>query len=347
MSVGLDLGSSQIRCLRRRGGKLVGRSSRALFATLPDAPPYRDLLDAGRVPYAVCDGALTLVGDNAADYSSLFHVRPQSLLPQGHLPTNDPVARQSTAALVELLLGEPDPPGEICCLTLPGGEVSRSLATSNELEFFTRLIRLRGFIPQVLSAGMAAVLAHLVSHSFTGIGLSLGAATSELVLAHRGLELAVCSSPRGGDWLDELIAEHFGDVICDTSGAKYLDLEQAAVRREAFVGTLAAPHDEAARFVAEIHQDLACALVRLAAVEFAQQPRTLEVPQPLPVIVVGGVARIRGFGELLQHASEAARFPLTICEIQLATDNDFTVAHGCLIKAQLESDVRAAQPRAA
>ena len=347
MSIGLDVGSSQIRSLRHRGDRLVGRSGRALFAVLPDAPEYRSLLEAGHIPFAMCDGALTLIGDNAAAYSSLFHVRPQGLLPQGHLPTNDPVARQCLAALVDALLGEPDQPGEMCCVTLPGGEMFQSLATSNELEFLTRLIRLRGFTPQVLSAGMAAALAHLVSSSFTGLGLSFGAATSELVLAHRGLEVSVSVSPRGGDWMDELIAEHFALTTCDTDGVSILDLPQAAALRQQFDGTLAAPHDQDSQFLTDLHQDLAYGLIRSAAVEFGKQPRSLDVPQPLSVIVVGGVARIHGFHELLQNAFEAARFPLAIRDIQLATDDDFAIARGCLINAQLESDVRSAKTRAA
>ncbi len=347
MSVGLDVGSFGIRCLRRQGEQLIGRASRAVFAVVPDAPEYRALLDAGHVPFATCEGALTLVGDFACAYSPLFHVRPQGLLPQGHLPTNDPVSRQSTAALVEALLGEPDQPGEICCLTLPGGEVSRSLATSNELEFFTRLIRLRGFIPQVLSAGMATVLAHLVGRSFTGIGLSFGAATSEIVIAHHGLELAVCSSPRGGDWLDELIAEQFGYTLCNSTGVSYLDLERAAAHRHEFVGSLEKPTDESGRFLADIHLDLAYALIRSAVVEFSKQPRTLDVPQPLSVMVIGGVARIRGFGELLQRAFDVARFPLAIRDIGLVTDDDFSAARGCLINAQLETDIRSRSAHAA
>lgn len=76
-----------------------------------------------------------IVGDNAAESSNHFHVRPQSLMPQGWLPMNDPVARQSLAALVDALLGKPDQPGEMCCVTLPGGESFQSLATSSELEF--------------------------------------------------------------------------------------------------------------------------------------------------------------------------------------------------------------------
>ena len=172
-------------------------------------------------------------------------------------------------------------------------------------------------------------------------GLSFGAATSELVLAHRGIERAVCSSPHGGDWMDELIAEHFSYLICDTNGATYLDVDHAAAERHGFAGSLAAPHDEASEFLTTIHQDLAYALIRSAAVELAKEPHTLDVPQPLPVIVVGGVARIRGFRELLHHTFEAAEFPLAIRDIQFATENRFAVARGCLINAQLESEVRA------
>ncbi len=339
MSVGLDIGASQIRCVRRRGERLTGRSAKTLFTALPDAPEYRALLEAGRIPFAVCDGALTLVGDNAAEYSLLFHVRPQSLLPQGRLPTNDPVARQSLAALVDALLGEPDQPGEMCCVTLPGGESFRSLATSSELEFFSRLIRLRGFTPQVLSAGMAAVLAELSRHCFTGLSLSFGAGTSECVVAHRGIEQLMCSVPQGGDWLDEQIAQEFNDTLLDEAGEPYLDVTKAAARRHAFEGTLSSPANNSDRFLASLHRDLLYALVRSVTFALAQQPRILEIPQPLPVVVVGGVSRIAGFEHLLRQAFELARLPLSTREIWFATKHDFTVARGCLINAQLESDI--------
>ena len=68
MSVGLDVGSFGVRCLRRCDEQLIGRASRAVFAVVPDAPEYRALLDAGCVPFATCEGALTLVGDFACAY---------------------------------------------------------------------------------------------------------------------------------------------------------------------------------------------------------------------------------------------------------------------------------------
>jgi len=340
MSVGLDIGTSQFRCLRCRDAQLVGRSAKAQFTAVPDASEYRALLAAGQIPFAVCDGALTILGDNAAEYSNLFHVRPQSLLPQGRLPTNDPVARQSLAALVDALLGEPDQSGEMCGVTLPGGESFQSLATSSELEFFSRLIRLRGFFPQVLSAGMAAVLAELSRYGFTGLGLSFGAATSELVVAHRGIELLMCSIPKGGDWLDEQLAQKFGDMIRDEAGEPIRDLAKAEERRRLAERLLSPANDDTDRYLASLHRDLIYSLIRSATFALASHPQAIEIPQPLPVVVVGGVSRIAGFEELLRESFELARFPLVIREVRFSTRHDFTVARGCLIHAQLESEIR-------
>ncbi|MBC7819631.1 MAG: cell division FtsA domain-containing protein [Planctomycetaceae bacterium] len=347
MSVGLDIGSTHLRCVRLRDERLMGRAALASFTPLPDAPEYRALLEAGRIPFAVCDGALTIVGDNATEYSMLFHVRPQSLMPHGRLPTNDPVARQSLAALVDALLGEPDQPGEICSVTLPGGESFRSLATSSELEFFSRLIRLRGFSPQVLSAGLSVVLAELSRHSFTGLGLSFGASTSELVVAHRGMELVMCSVPQGGNWLDEQIAKEFGDTLLDEAGEPILDLAKAANRRHSFEGQLNVPTSNEERFLASLHRDLLYALIRSGTFTLAGLPHALEIPQPLPLVAVGGVTRIAGFEGLLRQALDMARFPLAIHEIRFANSHDFTIARGCLINAQLETDARTAQAHAA
>ena len=343
MSVGLDIGSSQIRCVRRRDERLMGRAVQALFTPLPDAPEYRALLEAGRIPFAVCDGALTIVGDKSAEYSLLFHVRPQRLMPHGRLPTNDPVARQSLAALVDALLGEPDQPGEMCGVTFPGGESFQSLATSSELEFFSRLIRLRGFFPQVLSAGMAAVLAELSRHCFTGLGLSFGAATSELVVAHRGIELLMCSIPKGGDWLDEQLAQEFGDMLRDDAGEPILDLAKSETRRRSAERLLSPANDDTDCFLAGLHRDLIYSLIRSATFALASHPRATEIPQPLPAIIVGGVSRIAGFEDLLWKSFELARFPLAIREIRFSTRHDFTVARGGLINAQLESEIRQQQ----
>ena len=235
----------------------------------------------------------------------------------------------------------------MCGVTLPGGESFRSLATSSELEFFSRLIRLRGFSPQVLSAGLSVVLAELSRHSFSGLGLSFGAATSELVVAHRGVELAMCSVPQGGDWLDEQIAKEFGDTLLDDAGEPILDLPKAANRRHTFEGLLNAPTSNAERFMASLHRDLLYALIRSATFTLASLPRVLEIPQPLPLVVGGGVARIGGFEGLLRQAIELARFPLAISEIRFANSHDFTIARGGLINAQLESDIRSAEIHAA
>ncbi len=340
MSVGLDIGASRIRCVRRRGEQLIGRNARAQFTALPDAPNYRSLLEAGRIPFAVCDNALTILGDNAAAYASLFHVRPQTLMPQGRLPMNDPVARQSLAALVEALLGEPDQPGEICGVSLPGGEVFQSSVINHELEYLSRLIRLRGFTPMVLSAGMAVILSAGVRDSFTAIGLSFGAATSELVLVHRGVQRAIFSIPRGGNWMDERIAEHFDLTQCTESGEHFFDLPQAASFRQSFVGNLLQPGTDEERFLADLHFYLTDSLIRGAANELGCNLPVLKIPQPLPVIAIGGVARIRGFEELLRHCFLAARFPLTIREFRLATSDDYAVARGCLINAELGAETQ-------
>ena len=157
----------------------------------------------------------------------------------------------------------------------------------------------------------------------------------------------MCSVPQGGDWLDEQIAKEFGDTLLDDAGEPILDLPKGESRRRAFDGLLNVPTSNTERFLASLHRDLLYALIRSATFTLASLPRALEIPQPLPLVVVGGVARIAGFEGLLRQAFDLARFPLSIGEIQFANKHDFTVARGCLISAQLESDVRSAQIHAA
>lgn len=190
---------------------------------------------------------------------------------------------------------------------------------------------------------MAAVLAELSRHCFTGLGLSFGAATSELVVAHRGIELLMCSIPKGGDWLDEQLAQEFGDMLRDDAGEPILDLAKSETRRRSAERLLSPANDDTDCFLAGLHRDLIYSLIRSATFALASHPRATEIPQPLPAIIVGGVSRIAGFEDLLWKSFELARFPLAIREIRFSTRHDFTVARGGLINAQLESEIRQQQ----
>lgn len=311
MSVGLEIGTHQLRSLRQDGDRLLAQRCRSVYSVLPDAEHCRRRLDELGIPYAVCDQHLLVWGDAAENLAELMPIRTVPLLPEGTLPHHDPPARQLLAALIGALLGEPVRPNEVCCLTHPG-HTGRSRAEFRDtVHFLTRLIRLQGYTPLVISPGLALVLAELVSNCFTGIGMTFGVSTCEVSLAHHGVEIAQCTAPYrfaanwcgGGEW-----------------GMRYSEPRT--------------PNSELRDVLYYVAQELSAV------------PAVRTVPQPLSLVIAGDTARTAGFDDLLQQAFCTAPFPVQIGDVRL-TVAEYTVARGCLINAELEARTQSARRSAA
>jgi hypothetical protein len=199
------------------------------------------------------------------------------------------------------------------------------------------VVRLRGYRPLAISAGLAVVLAELVKTCFTGIGMVFGASKCEAVVVHQGIELVRCMVPRGGDWIDEQVARECGDVAWDAAGESFLDIDCACRRKEEFHGNLAHPAGELAYLLARLYRELVADLLEQTSQKLSRCRNASEIPRSASIVYAGGATRIGGFSGLVEQMLPAATFPLKICNVLLANDSDYTVARGCLINAELET----------
>jgi hypothetical protein len=340
MTIALDIGAHRVRSLRKQNGRLIGRSVRTAYA---DTPRHRRLLDGGRVGFATCDRQLVLIGDDAVDYARVFREPVQAALPGGKLPQESPLARQVLATIIGAVLPRADRRDEVCCLTLPGGTTSSQPAA----EFLTRLLKLAGYAPVVTRAGLGLILAELSHTSFTGAAVCLGAATCELTVAHRGREIATVSVCRGGDWIDAQLAEQEGCFTWDSGGRRLLDVDAIACwkaqQNEPLALTSPSP---LMRTLAGLYRTLLDELCAEAARVFERTPLVATLQRPLPLAVAGGAAQIPGFGALLDEQLRGSPLP-PFGPARVVYDTEYTIARGCLIRAELEAQPDAAADRAA
>lgn len=337
MNIALDVGSHEIRSLRIDRGKLIARHCRSAYAVLDDTASNRTLLQQVGVPFATCEGQLLIYGDDADKVTQLFRIPCLELLPGGELPADDPPVRQMIATLVESLIGRAAGSGAICALTLPGTSASGGDWTSQHREFLSRLLRLHGYVPLELSAPQALVLAELGSQAFTGIGLVFGAGSSQAGLIHRGNVVAHCSVPYAGHWIDLRLARAQQVHFWDADGNKYLDVDKTRAWKEAFNGSLRNPVSSRDQQLADLHRGMVEFTLREAAMKFAPELKRFGTPDPLPIVVAGGTARIAGFRDLLLDVLPAVSLPVRVGDVRLVAEDDFTIARGGLIRAELEA----------
>ncbi|MEX0715123.1 MAG: hypothetical protein WD066_00980 [Planctomycetaceae bacterium] len=332
MTVALDVGAHRIRSLRRDEDRLLAQSCRSLYAVLPDSAAQRDVLRRTGIPFAACDEDLALMGDGAEEFARLFHAPTAPLFPGGRVPTGDPPARQMIAALVDALVPSSGSDENVCCLTVPGAAGGDDEAW----QFLSRLVRLRGYTPVYLPSAMAVVLAELADRAFTGVGVDFGAAKTELVVAHCGVQLARHAIARGGQWIDHELATRAERYAWDPAGNRHLDVD--SVRRWKETAALRSNDAGDDDLLGELYSEWIGDSLADAARAFTATLDCRRMPQPLAVACSGGPARIAGFKPLFERSWRQAAFPFQVDRIRIAAEGEYRVARGCLVRAELDSD---------
>lgn len=384
MSIALDFGTHRLKCLRRRFEHLVGRNCRTALSVVPNTEASRRILENVNVTYAVCDDNLVVLGDSAIDVSRLIQIPSVSPLPDGHVPKNDPPARQVVLALLNAVLPVPETQGELCCMTVPGGnrqlrrldggirneskqesdkdtdpDAAKSKSPSrartkfsasddsDDLEFLSHLVRLRGYEPMVINAGMASILANNSDSYFSGLGIDFGASTSDASLAVMSEEIGHCNIRKGGNWIDESLALEFNEFAWDSRGNKYLDTDSIGRWKEELETSILEPTDQRHARLAELYEQLITDVLEQVATEISRVPRMNEVQQPARLVVCGGAARIKGFDRMLGQVLASMDFPIRIGDVRVAAESDYDVSRGLLINGELENKLSRNAKRAA
>lgn len=331
MSIALHIDGRTMCSLRRQGTRIIGRQSPSVYITLPSSDSEKRLFERARIPYATCDGNTLVFGKPAQELAPLLHVPRFPILPGGRLPEDDPLARQLAGALVDSLLPDPAHHAEPCALSLPAGEGSR------EWEFFSRLVRLRGYAPLPVSPSSALALAEFGHTAFTGITLIIDPAATVVTLLHQGRILASASLPQGGDWIDEHLARKTERLVWDMAGNSYVDIEAVRRWKQETAPALQAPQTDDVQLLSYIYEQLFQDALR----EFAGACRNSLVLPTLPprfsVVCCGEPTLLSGFAHLLGRQIGRGHLPFAISDIRVVDDPVFAIARGGLIQAELES----------
>jgi hypothetical protein len=311
VSVGLDLGTTEFRSIRDSGGELISRSCQAQYLVVKETPGHRRLLESTQARHATCGDDLVVFGDDAVECAAMLDLPMLPLLRNGLLPSGDPVARQIVALTVEAVLPQTHRQGEICCLTIPGGYELNEDHQSLDVRFLKQLVSLRGYSPQLISAGHATVLAELSEASFSGLGISLGATNCEFALIHCGRELGRCSiAGQIGELTEELLVHN-----------QRAELDQT--RQETWMRDFQ-------RQLTAIFTEARDTLLINGSLKL--------MPQPTSVVCTGGITGADGFIRPLQLAWNRSNWPIKTSQIRIAPNPRFTIARGGLIQAILEDE---------
>lgn len=332
MTVALDLGCHEFRSLRWEEKSLHARRIPSVYTVLDDSPGPRRFLDQVGIPYVPTARGLVTIGEAALDLVELVHSPLVPVLLDNQIPQDDPVGRQVCATLVDILLPAPRQADETCMMVLPGNPTGPHHAHEPAAGFLTRLLRLKGYRPQILHGSTALILAEMSAHQYTGIGISIGAGSVACSATYRGIPVIERTLDIGTRRLEEQLSEENAQYVWDHHGERYLDIvtQQMLLKDPQF--SLISPRDAAERKACEHYGIFLDSIFEELGDLLAAEPRLRRLPTPLPLICSGGSTLLAGFRELVLKQVHRATWPIAISDVLLSRHYPYDAVRGAFVQ---------------
>lgn len=335
MITAIDFGCHTIRSAYRSSptaSTLALFSEQSEYAVLPVQDSHRQALFDRRISFGECDDSLVVFGNRATQVRWLSRKPCAPLFTDGGVPTADAPARQILHVLTQAMLPASDGAVDSCCFTVPGGRKK-----SESREFLSRLIRMLGHEPVVVSSAEAALLASGGETNFTGATIVLGAESSEVSICRYGVELASSTLSIGSNWIDSEIARQFKFQVWDEAGECYLDLQAVREWKHSDRIHLRNGVGEREKTLARLYG----ALLDQVARSVRQLLKTPAVStalgsQRLAVVCAGGPTQIAGFSSAMTERFVDHDIASEILSVKTVEDPSTAVVRGLLIHGELE-----------
>jgi hypothetical protein len=224
--------------------------------------------------------------------------------------------------------------GSKCCFSVPGNPIDSNGTNIYHTRVITRILQSLGFEPIAINEAMAAIFSECEESSFSGIGFSFGAGMSNIAVSYKGISAVEFSVARGGDWIDENVANSTGTLQSRVTSIK----ESGTDLLNWNIGTKNRKEKRVREAILHFYEELIQYAVSNMVQELEKNSDDFDIPEEMPIVITGGTSMPEGFIEIFSEVIKAYedRLPFEISEIRRSENSSlFTVAQGCFIRASL------------
>jgi hypothetical protein len=325
MAIGCDIGTSNLLVAKKAGPDVEVKRLRNAFVEINDE--QKQHLASSSLSAVEIKGKSYIVGDEAVAMARILSRPLRRPMASGILNPTEVDARAVVGALVKALVGEPQQPDELCAFSVPA--VALDLPGGNTVwhtGFFTQLLEQLGYQAEPVNEALAIIYSDCAAEDHCGIAISHGAGQVNVAASYKLLGNLQFSIARSGDWIDRNTSAALGVSVADVLKVKedpHFDLMDA---EETF--------DELGLALTFHYR----AMIKYEIGHLLEQWRSmkgqLNFPEPVPIVLSGGTAAIKGFLELWCQQFDSMKkkmpVPFKIKEIRMAQDPFGAVARGLL-----------------
>ena len=333
MAKGLDCGTSFYIAATE---DTIKKQRNAFLTVDGEVNQVKRMLKRQGIPFVEKANKVHIVGQHAFNYAQIFSTaelkRPMK---SGLLNPTEKDSLPVLNAIIGELLGDAIE-NETCVYCIPSKPIDVKRETSYHEDVLRTIIEQYGYKVKKIEEAVAIGYEGLVDTQLTGVAISMGAGMCNIAVMYQGMTALSFSVSRGGDWVDENVSMDTGVSKAKVTNIKEtsttLDLSSATYQNIYEEDT-----DEANVLIAirSYYGALINYLLTNLKVQFEGVENVPNFPEPVPIVIGGGTALVKGFLDVFNEQFDQDEFPIPISEIVLIEDAHTAVSRGCLSEAQL------------
>jgi len=228
---------------------------------------------------------------------------------------------------------------EIVTYCVPAAPIDQERRVDYHEDVLKTIIEGFGYKARVIEEAVALAYEGLVDDNLTGIAISMGAGMCNIAVMYAGMTALSFSVARGGDWIDENVANDTG-----ASKAKVQHMKENSRLIDLNEGIMKDIYEESSEQSNVLHAIrsyygvLINYLLTNLTHQFEGADKMPNFPDPIPIVIGGGTCLINGFLDVFNEQFDQDTFPIPVKEIKIIEDSHTAVSRGCLSEAQLISE---------
>ena len=127
MAKGLDIGTMNIICAEKEGDDIVFMQQRNAFMKLDSSDLTKNMLDTSKVLYIEENGEISLLGEDAFKFATIFEKDARRPMSQGIISPKEKEAIPIMKLIVENVLKEPKNNNEILYISTPANPIDADM----------------------------------------------------------------------------------------------------------------------------------------------------------------------------------------------------------------------------
>lgn len=322
---GLDVGTVNIcaAARMRKTAEPVFNLQRNAFLDLRNDPFCHRMLARFGLDFVSHGDRTYVAGDPAFQLAALFEKSTRRPMKDGTVSRDESEALFVVNYLVAQLLGRPQKPGEVCVYSVPADTIDSDRSFIYHRAALDMMIQNLGYTPKPMLESHLIVFAELKDRAYTGIGISCGGGMFNVCVSYKGVPALTFSTSRGGDWIDQSVADAIGIPPARVAAVKEGPMN------------LLRPQGRIEEAIAIYTRHLLQYTLEMIRSKIGESQNMPNFAAPVDIVCSGGTSLTPGFLQLFRDEFKKFGLPIPVAEIRAAANPLQAVAAGC-VQAAIE-----------